>query len=156
MIVVSDTTPLRYLAVIGGLQWLPALFGEGVCPPEVLAECSHTHAPAPLRVWAASPPSWLRVMPVPEDAAALPAEVSLDLGETAALPDEMPEVVRRDSERGISFKPIKMSFWFFRFQIQILPAGRATSICVLAGPNSGSSCRRGSRDPRVGNQYSTG
>ena len=24
MIVVSDTTPLRYLAVIGGLDWLPA------------------------------------------------------------------------------------------------------------------------------------
>jgi hypothetical protein len=33
---VSDTTPLRYLAVIGGLGWLEPLFGTIICPPEVL------------------------------------------------------------------------------------------------------------------------
>lgn len=85
MIVVSDTTPLRYLAVIGGLEWLPAVFGQVVCPPEVLAECRHEHAPAPLRVWAAAPPSWLRVVPVPERARLLPVAAPLDAGETAAL-----------------------------------------------------------------------
>ena len=85
MIVVSDTTPLRYLAVIGGLEWLPAVFGQVVCPPEVMAECLHERAPAPLRDWALSAPSWLRIVPVSDAARALPFEVHLDAGETAAL-----------------------------------------------------------------------
>ena len=85
MIVVSDTTPLRYLAVIGGLDWLPAVFGQVVCPPEVLAECRHERAPAPLRAWAAAPPAWLRVVPVSEGARALPVAAPLDAGEIAAL-----------------------------------------------------------------------
>jgi predicted nucleic acid-binding protein len=85
VIVVSDTTPLRYLGVVGGLDWLPALFGEIVCPPEVLAECRHERAPASLRAWAAAPPLWLRIEPVSEAARALPVELRLDAGETAAL-----------------------------------------------------------------------
>ena len=85
MIVVSDTSPLRYLAVIGGLEWLPAVFGEVICPAEVLAECCHAHAPAPLQDWASSPPSWLRVVTVSGGARALPVEAPLDTGETAAL-----------------------------------------------------------------------
>jgi predicted nucleic acid-binding protein len=76
---------LRYLAVVGGLDWLPALFGEVVCPPEVLAECRHAHAPVALRAWASSVPSWLRVVSVPEGARALPVDGSLDAGEAAAL-----------------------------------------------------------------------
>lgn len=41
MTVVSDTSPLRYLAALGGLEWLNHLFGEIACPPEVMAECRH-------------------------------------------------------------------------------------------------------------------
>ena len=63
MIVVSDTTPLRYLAVIEGLNWLQQLYEQVVCPPEVLAECRHESAPASLRCWAESPPPWLRIVP---------------------------------------------------------------------------------------------
>ncbi len=85
MIVVSDTTPLRYLAVIGGLDWLHVLFGQVVRPPEVLAECSDVRAPGPLRVWALSPPPWLRIEPVPPGAKPLPLKTALDVGETAAL-----------------------------------------------------------------------
>jgi len=85
MIVVSDTTPLRYLAVLDGLEWLNRLFGEVACPPEVIAECKHKNAPAPLREWAMVPPSWLRVIAVSEQARALPIATGLDVGETAAL-----------------------------------------------------------------------
>jgi hypothetical protein len=60
----SDSSPLRYLAVIGGVDWLPAMFGEVICPPEVVEECSHPSAPAALRAWVISPPSWLRVVSV--------------------------------------------------------------------------------------------
>jgi predicted nucleic acid-binding protein len=38
MIVVSDTSPLNYLVLIGADQVLPSLFGEVLAPPEVLAQ----------------------------------------------------------------------------------------------------------------------
>jgi predicted nucleic acid-binding protein len=85
VIVVSDTSPLRYLAAVGGMDWLPALFGEVICPPEVIAECLHDRAPSELRAWASSLPPWVRVLPVPVGAASLPVGDVLDGGETAAL-----------------------------------------------------------------------
>jgi predicted nucleic acid-binding protein len=60
MIVITDTTALRYLAVLGELEILPRLFGEIVCPLEVLAECGHASAPEVLRSWGADPPDWLK------------------------------------------------------------------------------------------------
>ncbi len=85
MIVVSDTSPLRYLAAIGGIEWLPQLFGEVICPAEVIAECLHDRAPSELRAWASSPPPWVRVVAVPADAAPLGRSDLLDRGEAAAL-----------------------------------------------------------------------
>jgi predicted nucleic acid-binding protein len=46
MIVVSDTTPLRSLAVLGEMALLPRLFGEVSIPMAVLDECRHPSAPA--------------------------------------------------------------------------------------------------------------
>lgn len=85
MIVVSDSSPLRYLSAIGGVDWLPVLFGEVICPAEVFEECSHPSAPPGLRSWVLSRPSWLRVMPVTQSAFILPDHVLLDRGEVAAL-----------------------------------------------------------------------
>jgi predicted nucleic acid-binding protein len=85
MIVVSDTSPLRYLAMIGGLDWLPELFGEVICPPEVIEECRHADAPKELREWASHPPGWLRIRSTSDNAPILPGDLRLDPGETAAL-----------------------------------------------------------------------
>lgn len=85
MIVVSDTTPLRYLAELGGLEWLHRLFGEIACPPEVIAECRHENAPAQLRAWALAPPPWLQVVAVSDNVHTLPIGAPLDAGEAAAL-----------------------------------------------------------------------
>jgi len=49
MIVVSDTTPLRYLAVLGHLELLPRLFDRVHCPSAVIQECRHPRAPTALR-----------------------------------------------------------------------------------------------------------
>lgn len=83
MIVVSDTTPLRYLAVLGFLDLLPRLFGEVHCPAAVLQECLHPRAPAALREWAAEPPDWLVCHP----AQIVTVELSsiLDAGEAEAI-----------------------------------------------------------------------
>jgi len=47
MIVVSDTSPLNYLVLIGADHVLPALFGQVVAPPAVLAELQRTKTPQP-------------------------------------------------------------------------------------------------------------
>jgi predicted nucleic acid-binding protein len=83
MIVVSDTTPLRYLAVLGQLELLPRLFVNVHCPAVVVQECCHPRAPAALRDWAEQPPPWLVVagdIEVEQDLLG-----ALDAGEAAAI-----------------------------------------------------------------------
>jgi predicted nucleic acid-binding protein len=83
MIVVSDTTPLRYLAALGQLEILPRLFGSVYCPEAVMQECRHPRAPAALRMWAEAPPSWLVIDALGDIEPSLLA--SLDAGEAAAI-----------------------------------------------------------------------
>ena len=68
MIVVSDTTPLNYLVLIGAQEVLPALFGQVVIPETVLGELQAAATPEAVRDWIASPPPWL----VTRKAAAVP------------------------------------------------------------------------------------
>lgn len=83
MIVVSDTTPLRYLVVLGHLDLLPRLFGTVYCPDAVMTECRHPRAPAALREWAETPPAWLIVDAVGDIDPDLTA--AIDEGEAAAI-----------------------------------------------------------------------
>jgi predicted nucleic acid-binding protein len=61
MIVVSDTSPLNYLVLIGADHVLPSLFGQVLAPPEVLVEMQHAKAPPEVSAWARHPPAWLEV-----------------------------------------------------------------------------------------------
>ena len=63
MLVIADTTPLRYLVVLGQVDLLHTLFGQVLIPPAVVGELQHPKAPAALQTWVASPPSWLNVRP---------------------------------------------------------------------------------------------
>ena len=83
MIVVSDTSPLRYLVVIGQIDLLPALYGTVVCPERVRSEALHAGAPADVRQWFGNLPDWLRIEPNPMITDELAAR--LDPGETAAI-----------------------------------------------------------------------
>ncbi len=62
---------------------LPALFEKVFLPTTVRDELAHSEAPAPVRAWVETPPSWLevRAAPVLDD----PASQSLDDGERAAI-----------------------------------------------------------------------
>jgi len=82
MIVVSDTTPLRYLAALGELELLPRLFGEVTVPSVVLSECQHSSAPQKLCAWAEAPPPWLKSIEVGDSD---PRVIDLDPGEVAAI-----------------------------------------------------------------------
>jgi predicted nucleic acid-binding protein len=62
MIVIADTSPLRYLVLVDRIDILPGLFGRIVVPMAVIQEMTHPRSPGPVRTWAASPPGWLEVM----------------------------------------------------------------------------------------------
>jgi predicted nucleic acid-binding protein len=81
-VVVSDTTPLHYLVLIGRDSVLERLYGQVIVPPAVLQELSHAAAPAVISVWAKSPPAWLAV----QSPAVIPSRFDhLDFGERQAL-----------------------------------------------------------------------
>ena len=81
MIVVSDTSPLNYLILIGQVEILPALFSRVVAPPAVLAEMRQAGAPEVVADWATAPPKWLEVIAPTTFDASLP----LGAGEAEAI-----------------------------------------------------------------------
>lgn len=90
MIVVSDTSPLNYLILIGREGVLPVVFGEVVVPTAVLNELMHPRSPSVTRTWATRPPSWLHVRDPKTNIEGL----ALDLGERAAI--ALAEEIRAD------------------------------------------------------------
>ncbi len=61
MIVVSNTSPLRYLLEIDAITILPQLFGEVWTVPSVIAELQLPNFPPKVIAWAENPPSWLKI-----------------------------------------------------------------------------------------------
>ena len=60
-LVVSDTTPLNYLILIGQIDVLPKLFGKILVPPAVVREMRHSRAPASVAAWVDNLPAWAEV-----------------------------------------------------------------------------------------------
>ena len=84
MIVVADSSPLRYLIVLQQQELLPKIFGETWAPSAVIEELSAAAAPLGVRQFLSHPPEWLRVRdPSREAVEAINRE--LDVGERAAL-----------------------------------------------------------------------
>src|SRR5215469_3608238 len=83
-IVISDTSPLRYLILLGLPDLLPALYKEVLIPEAVADELKQHSTPDSVRHWAAHRPAWLQVVPL----TARPANVALsdlDPGEHDAI-----------------------------------------------------------------------
>lgn len=102
-VVVADTGPLHYLVLIGEIELLPRLFARVLVPELVHQELRHERTPAPVRVWASAPPSWLRIAPTPPlETLPFPA---LDDGERAALAlaqTEEADLVLMDDRAGVA------------------------------------------------------
>ncbi len=64
MIVVSNTSPINYLILIGEIDLLPKLFGQIIIPQAVYIELSDTEAPNLVRTWITTSPDWLKIQPV--------------------------------------------------------------------------------------------
>jgi predicted nucleic acid-binding protein len=83
LLVIADTSPIRYLIQIGHIDLLHRLFAAVTIPTEVARELSDPSAPPAVQAWIKSPPVWLRVLDVvsTDDS----AFVNLDPGERAAI-----------------------------------------------------------------------
>lgn len=101
MIAVSDTSPLRYLSVIGEAGLLPRMFGCVLCPATVRNEGCHERAPTALRELLSQPPPWLMIE---EDVPLLEMTgLVLDPGELAAIAlakARLADVLLMDERRG--------------------------------------------------------
>lgn len=83
MIIVSDTTPLRYLVEIEAVEVLSALFGKVMIPRAVAEELQHLKTPQKIKDWIQSPPDWLEIRQA--DLAIFTPLKPLGKGETEAI-----------------------------------------------------------------------
>jgi predicted nucleic acid-binding protein len=83
MIIVSNTSPINYLILIGQINLLPELFQQIIIPQAVYTELSDKLAPLPVQAWIATPPSWLKIQTVSQSTDAI-ANL-LDPGESEAI-----------------------------------------------------------------------
>ena len=81
MIVVSDNSPLQYLVLIGCIDSLPALYGQVLTTPQVIAELTHANAPEAVRLWTQALPGWVTV----ENPTKIELLDTLDIGEASAI-----------------------------------------------------------------------
>jgi predicted nucleic acid-binding protein len=71
MIIVSNTSPINYLILIGQINLLPELFQQIIIPQAVYTELSDKFAPQPVQTWIRNPPSWLKIQPVSQSVDAM-------------------------------------------------------------------------------------
>jgi predicted nucleic acid-binding protein len=71
MIIVSNTSPINYLILIGQINLLPELFQQIIIPQAVYTELSDKLAPLPVQAWIAAPPSWLKIQTVSQSTDAM-------------------------------------------------------------------------------------
>lgn len=83
MIIVSNTSPINYLILIGEIDLLPKLFQQIIIPIAVYSELSDPLAPPPVQAWITNPPNWLEIQSVSQSSDAI-ADL-LDPGECAAI-----------------------------------------------------------------------
>lgn len=102
MVVVADTTPLRYLIVMGRQGLFPALFGQIRIPRMVLAELSASGTPPEVAAFARAVPEWRRVEDVRvELMTAIQARLDPGEREALALPCELgADLVVMDDAQG--------------------------------------------------------
>lgn len=81
MIVVSDTSPLNYLILIGQLRLLEELYGRVMIPQAVWTELQDSAAPAAVQEWIANLPDWVEIHEVSNPDTTL----QLDAGEQEAI-----------------------------------------------------------------------
>jgi predicted nucleic acid-binding protein len=89
MIVVADTSPLRYLVLIDEVELLHRLYGNIVVPPGVLDELSQRDTPALVQGWIQQIPEWIDVCSPKSQPIGIPDKLGRGEREAIALALEL-------------------------------------------------------------------
>jgi predicted nucleic acid-binding protein len=81
MIVVSDTSPINYLVMLGYIEVLPQIFGTVIIPTEVHRELTAPDTPIEVLEWLDTEPDWLQI----QSSTMLLIDPTLHPGECSAL-----------------------------------------------------------------------
>jgi predicted nucleic acid-binding protein len=83
-VVLSDTSPIHYLVLIGEVEVLRKLYGRVLIPSSVAYELDRPQTPSMVRTWISQPPDWIEIVPLvtPQSPSAL---THLDEGERDVL-----------------------------------------------------------------------
>jgi predicted nucleic acid-binding protein len=84
-VVISDTSPINYLVLIGEIDLLPALYGKVLIPEAVLAELLEVGSPPTVVAWATILPDWVEVVTTAIETSESYLDAGLDAGELAAI-----------------------------------------------------------------------
>jgi len=84
-VVVSDTSPIRYLVLIGEADLLRKLYTQILIPQAVWTELQQPETPEPVRNWVRNSPEWVEVAPEVTAPIANSISLALDAGERAAI-----------------------------------------------------------------------
>lgn len=95
MIVISDSSPLNYLVLIGQAELLARLYGQVVIPSAVYMELQRQSTPPIVRQWIAQAPPWLKIQ---KNSLPLPADGTLErLGQGEREAITLAEELRADA-----------------------------------------------------------
>jgi predicted nucleic acid-binding protein len=89
MIVIADTSPIRYLVLIGQIDVLASLYGSILMPEAVALELSQSETPSAVREWIAHPPVWLEIRKPELSLSQLPRNLGPGECEAIALVSEV-------------------------------------------------------------------
>ena len=84
-VVVSDTSPIRYLVLIGEGDLLRKLYGRILIPQAVHAELQKPRTPDVVRAWMQAALPWIDVVPASQISSESLVTSALDAGERAAI-----------------------------------------------------------------------
>jgi predicted nucleic acid-binding protein len=85
VIVVADTSPIKYLVLMDAVDILPRMYQRIVIPPGVEMELTHARTPQRVREWMKQRPAWLEVIAAPQAEFSNAEFAQLDLGEREAI-----------------------------------------------------------------------
>ena len=89
MIVVSNTTPLNYLILIGRAELLSAIYSNIVIPRAVYRELTSGRAPDIVRQWITDRPEWVDVADAPQIVDAHLESIQIGERETILVAEEL-------------------------------------------------------------------
>jgi predicted nucleic acid-binding protein len=89
MIVIADSSPLRYLVLVQQAHLLHALFDSIIIPPGVVSELTQKNTPAPVQIWMEHQPEWVTVQSPRIPLPIFPSVLDLGEREAIALAEEL-------------------------------------------------------------------